>query len=193
MHNMHTNRKIKNHLISAILNAEDTSMTCAEFSTEKFRTQDIFTHAIQTIERTQILKYPECSPHSLHREKKKKGIQNILYPKKAASVILLKCSSDHVIVLFKTPRPCPFTLGCDGIGRKETLARNFGPSYFSYHMTDYPQHWSLSSSCSNFLAGPQIRRQIPTSGPSQSPSSAGNARLVLSFSCTNIPSPCGFL
>ena len=33
---------------------EDTSMMCAEFSTEKFRTQDIFTHAIQTIERTQI-------------------------------------------------------------------------------------------------------------------------------------------
>ena len=96
-------------------------MTCAEFSTEKFRTQDIFTHAIQTIERTQILKYPECSPHSLHQEKKKKGIQNILYPKKAASVILLKCSADHVIALFKTPRPCPFTLGCDGIGRKETL------------------------------------------------------------------------
>ena len=51
---------------------EDTSMTCAEFSTEKFRTQDIFTHAIQTIKRTQIFKYPECSPHSLHWKKKKK-------------------------------------------------------------------------------------------------------------------------
>lgn len=50
---------------------EDPSMTCAEFSTEKFRTQDIFTHAIQTIERTQILKYPECTPYSLHRKKKK--------------------------------------------------------------------------------------------------------------------------
>ena len=82
---------------------EDPSMTCAEFSTEKFRTRDIFTHAIQTIERTQILKYPECSPHSLHRKKKKKKvIQNILYPKKAASGILLKYRSDHLIVLFKT-------------------------------------------------------------------------------------------
>lgn len=173
---------------------EDTSMMCAEFSTEKFRTQDVFTHAIQTIERTQIFKYPECSPHSLHwKKKKKKVIQNILYPKKAASVILLKCRSDHVTVLFKTLRPCPFTLGCDGIGRKETLARNFGPSYFSYHMSDYPQYWSLSSACSNFLASPQISRQIPTSAPSQSQSSAWNARLILSFSCTNIPFPCGLL
>ena len=75
-------------------------------------------------------------------EKKKKVIQNILHPKKAASVILLKCRSDHVTVLFKTLHPCPVTLGCDGIGRKETLARNFGPSYFSYHMSDYPQYWS---------------------------------------------------
>lgn len=53
---------------------EDPSMTCAEFLTEKFRTQDIFTHAIQTIERTQILKYPEYTPHSLHWKKKKKKL-----------------------------------------------------------------------------------------------------------------------
>lgn len=95
----------------------------------------------------------------------KKNIWNILWPRIAVSVILLKSRSEEVIILFKPSNHSLFTLGWVGNGPQGL--RNSGSSYFSYLMSNYTLCWLLSSNCSDFLAVQVSQAFFFTSGSSQ--------------------------